>query len=231
MLCKDNFEANLDDLDYANNSGLGSAVMSVLGWIPQDDSTEPATEDDIDIIVMETPSVDVDSVIGDEEDGNGSDYSADTDSEIDFDAPPMSPISESFHETDTGAENDDSNALPVSPVTVCAGLTAGNGVENSEHQQVDKTSCAVSSWQGFKLVGDNIDKNICPSFSRLDKITKSLHCFYYYAVINRLDLSSFLDVTPSTPVDVNKLLINNNDVAQLNSDAIILISRYGNQYL
>jgi len=69
----------------------------------------------------------------------------DTNSEIDFDAPPMSPISESFHETDTGAENDDYNALPVSPVIVCPGLTVGNGVKNSERQQVDKTSCAVSS--------------------------------------------------------------------------------------
>ena len=29
-LFKDNCEANLDDLDYENNGGLGSAVLSVL---------------------------------------------------------------------------------------------------------------------------------------------------------------------------------------------------------
>ena len=210
-------------MDYDNNSGLGSAVMSVLGFIPQDESTGDATEDETDI-TDEIPSSDVYSVSGDEEDGNDSEYGSCTDSECDFDAPPMSPISEGFNEGDMNSGNNDTNALPVTPVTVCTEPTA---VENSEPQQSERIS---SSWCGFKLVGDNIDKNVRPSFSRLDRKTKSLHCFHYYAVLDRLDLSSFSDITPNTLVDPNKLLIDNSDVAQLNSDAVTLISRYINQH-
>ena len=121
------------------------------------------------------------------------------------------------NEADRGAGNNDSNAITVSTVVVCVGQTAGNSVENNEPQQVEQTS-----WYGFKAVGDNFDKNVHPSFCRLDKGTKSLHCFHYYAVLDRLDLSSLSDVTPNTPVDANKLLINVNDVAQLNSDAVTL---------
>ena len=197
--------------------------MSVLGWIPQDESNEATEEDNIDA-VDEIPSDDVDSVISDEEDGNSSEYGSDTDSECDIDAPPMSPISDSFHEADKDTENEDFNALPVCPVTSCVSPTAGNCVENREHRQTEETS-SPSRWYGFKAVGDNIDKNVRPSFSRLDKNTKSLHCFHHYAVLDRINLSSFSDVTPNTPVDANKLLINHNDVAQLNSDAVIQISR------
>ena len=49
-------------------------------------------------------------------------------------------------------------------------------------------------------------------------------------MLDRLDLSSFSDITPNTLVDPNKLLIDNSDVAQLNSDAVTLISRYINQH-
>ena len=113
--------------------------MSVLGWIPQDEFTEATTEDGIDTI-DEMPSDDVDSVIGDEEDENGSECT-DTDSESDFDAPPMSPISESLREIEADTEKDDSNPLSV---TVCAHPTNGNCVENNEPQRVEQTSCTLS---------------------------------------------------------------------------------------
>jgi len=45
-------------------------------------------------------------------------------------------------------------------------------------------------------------------------------------VLDRLDLSSYSDVSPTAPVDVNKLLVTTTDVAQLDSDAITLMSRY-----
>ena len=110
-------------MDYDNNSGLGSAVMSVLGWIPQDEFIEASIEDGIDTI-DEMPSVDIDSVIGDEEDENGSDCT-DIDSESDFDTPPMSPISESLCEVEADTEKDDYNPLSV---TVCAHPTNGHCV-------------------------------------------------------------------------------------------------------
>ena len=80
-------------------------------------------------------------------------------------------------------------------------------------------------WTGFKVVGDNLDKNICSSFSRLDKKTRSLHYFHHYAVLDRIELSSFSDKTPNDPVDVTKLLVTTEDIAQLESDCVILIQR------
>ena len=194
----------------------------MLGFTPQEDeSTEATTEDEIDM-TDEMASVDVDSISGDEEDGSDSEYGSYSDSECDFNASPISCISD---EGDINNEHNDTVAFPVTPVTACVDPTSECNVENSE--QAEWTSSA--SWHGFKLVGDNIDKNVRPSFSRLNKQTKSLHCFHYYALLDRLDLSSNSDITLSSPVDVNKLMINPSDVAQLNNDAVIVISRYLNQ--
>ena len=113
--------------------------MSVLGFIPQDESTGDATEDETDI-TDEIPSADVYSVSGDEEDGNDSEYGSCTDSECDFDAPPMSPISEGFNEGDMNSGNNDTNALPVTPVTVCTEPTAVEIVN-------------LKSWNGYLQVG------------------------------------------------------------------------------
>ena len=75
---------------------------------------------------------------------------------------------------------------------------------NNPQQDEMSSQQTVSSWHGFKVVGDNIDKNFHPSFSRSDRKTQSPHYFHYYAVLDRLDLSSCSDDIPTTPVDVNK---------------------------
>ena len=195
-------------MDYDNNSGLGSAVMSVLGWIPQEDSDEVSNEEDEDTVDEIPSNADIDSVISDEEDEDSIDYGSDTDSECDIDAPVMSPISDV-----------DGNNYNANPVPCFSGYFAGNSAEP------EQTYVASSEWHGFKAVGNNID-NIRPSFSRLDKNTNSLHCFHHYAGLDRVNLSSLSDVTPNAPVDVDKLLINCNDVPQLNSDAVVQIARY-----
>lgn len=51
-----------------------------------------------------------------------------------------------------------------------------------------------SNWVSFKIVGDNIDKNVQPRFMRVDAPTRSLHYFHAYAVKDRVDLSSFSDI-------------------------------------
>lgn len=72
---------------------------------------------------------------------------------------------------------------------------------------------------------DNVDKNIHPSFQRFDNATTSKHWIHAYAVKDRVDLSLYSENPITTPIDVKDLLINNTDVAQLENDAIILISR------
>ena len=47
-----------------------------------------------------------------------------------------------------------------------------------------------SSWFGFKIVGDNIDKNIHPRHQTIDSRTKSLHYFHAFAALVCVDLSS-----------------------------------------
>ena len=52
-----------------------------------------------------------------------------------------------------------------------------------------------SSWKGFKIVGDNIDKNFRRSFQRVDFIqTRSFHYFHSYAVLDRIDISGYTDI-------------------------------------
>ena len=46
-----------------------------------------------------------------------------------------------------------------------------------------------SSWKGFKIVGDNIDKNVHRSFQRVDFQTRSFYYVHSYAVFDSIDLS------------------------------------------
>ena len=91
-----------------------------------------------------------------------------------------------------------------------------------------ETSCRSSGWYGFKIVGDNIDKNVHPRHQTLDRRTQSLHFFNCYAVQDRCDFSSFSDTMPFpdfSNFDVVQLLPQKNDVAQLLSDVTILVAR------
>ena len=76
-------------------------------------------------------------------------------------------------------------------------------------------------YHGFKVVGDNIDKTIRPSFERIDHHSISLHYYHSYAVLNRVDLSGLDDVQCSGVCDLPKLL---------KSHYSILISRYYTWY-
>ena len=81
-------------------------------------------------------------------------------------------------------------------------------------------------WSGFKLVGDNIDKNFRRSFYRHYRKTISMHAFHMYAVKDRIDFSSLSDVAPTgAKVDVTKLLIDQTQVDELNKHVVTLLSR------
>lgn len=98
-------------------------------------------------------------------------------------------------------------------------------LEAAEHLD-EEIQTNTLSWKGFKIVGDNIDKNIKPSFKRYDNKTDSIHYFHHYALLDRLDLSAYTEVLPTTPLDLSKLLVSRDDVCQLENHAIILLSRY-----
>ena len=83
-----------------------------------------------------------------------------------------------------------------------------------------------SGWFGFKIVGDNLDRNFRRSFKRHGKKTISMHAFHMYAVKDRIDFSSYSDIAPANAqVDVTKLLIGKTQLDKLNKDVMVLLSR------
>lgn len=92
---------------------------------------------------------------------------------------------------------------------------------SSEEQQAK-----LSEWPGFKIVGDNIDKNFHPSFQCYSNKTNSIHAFHMYVVQDRVDFSSFSDIKPVCKVDESKLLITETDIDKFESDIVVLVSRF-----
>ena len=70
----------------------------------------------------------------------------------------------------------------------------------------------VTSWPGFKLVIDNVDKNIRPSFQRIDRQTQSLHYCHTIAVKDRIDLSEYSEVSCNNLVTFSDFLPNAQDL-------------------
>ena len=84
----------------------------------------------------------------------------------------------------------------------------------------------ASTWTGFKLVKDNLDKNVRPSNQRIDHQTKSYHYCHAFAVKDRVNLSSCSDIRPdSLQIDPFCLLPTADDLEQLKKNFVILVSR------
>ena len=103
----------------------------------------------------------------------------------------------------------------------------GVNLEVEDEDGLQDLSCTPNHWSGFKLVIDNLDKNFRLSFQRCDKQTESMHICHVLAVKDRIDFCSYNDDDPvAAIIDVEKLLINKDDLKQVKSDAKILFSRY-----
>ena len=121
---------------------------------------------------------------------------------------------------DSDAEICDTENHPTDYTELCSSETT---------EVTDTESTVVSTWTGFKLVGDNIDKNLRPSFQRLNKQTISLHYFHTYAVADRIDFSTLSDVVPENiTIDPSTFLPNHADLEALHQEFQILIIRYSN---
>ena len=96
----------------------------------------------------------------------------------------------------------------------------------SEEEGNSSQEC-LTPWCGFKIVSDNIDKNIQPSHQRLDRQTQSLHYFHSFAVRDRIDLSAYSDQPPSIPPVIGASTITHtaSDLASFQMECEILVSR------
>lgn len=84
----------------------------------------------------------------------------------------------------------------------------------------------------YKLVGDNIDKNVCPRDMRSDHQTQSFHFFHTYAVKDRVDLSRFSDQKkPPEVFNADELLPSSDDRKQLADNYIHLFIRVQMKYM
>ena len=96
--------------------------------------------------------------------------------------------------------------------------------EFEETDNIPPASAAVCT--GYKIVGDNIDKNIRRTHQRIDRTTRSLHYFHMFAVKDRLDFSYLSDHRPTqVEIDIQVLLPGATDLAAIKKDFEILISR------
>ena len=80
----------------------------------------------------------------------------------------------------------------------------------------------------YKLVGDNIDKEVCPRDMRSDYQSRSLHYFHKYAVRDRVDLTEVSDakkVPDVKAIQLQELLPTSNDTKELRKNFSIVIAR------
>ncbi len=95
-------------------------------------------------------------------------------------------------------------------------------------------TASTSGWFGFRIVGDNIDKNVKPRDMRSDHQTQSLHYFNSFAILDRVDLSHYssspLRLDPAE-LDPIVFLPSKEDYDALEDNMNVLISRVIVQYM
>ncbi|XP_065908049.1 uncharacterized protein [Dysidea avara] len=106
-------------------------------------------------------------------------------------------------------------------------VAASNQVINNQTHTTQSASLNVSNnCSGYVIVGDNIDKNIRPSYQRQDRTTQSLHYFHSYAVLNRLDTSGLSDNRPShITISPEKIIPDFSERQKLLGDFETLVTR------
>ena len=133
-------------------------------------------------------------------------------------SPPFSPV--------TPVQDGSSDFHPTS--TPLLTLPNESGVVQEE-----TNTTPLSQWHGFKYVGDNIDKNVKPRHQTLDSQGKSLHYFHYYALMDRIDLSTESDEPPSETVSltIDDILPTEDDYTTILSNFATLASRVICEYI
>lgn len=83
---------------------------------------------------------------------------------------------------------------------------------------------ALSLNSGYKLVFDNIDKNIKPRYMRSDSQTLSLHYVQMYGVKDRVDYSTYSSLK-QTEANLYSILPGLNDYELIKNDFVVVVSR------
>ena len=139
-------------------------------------------------------------------------------------APPFSPLSDVSDKETRSSSNESESDIEEFLDEPSLELPPANQ-DGSTSAPSNQCSSQVA-WHGYKLVGDNIDKDIRASFQRLGHTTQSLHYFHAYAVLDRVDFTGLSDVRDSgVAVDPVTLLPSDSDLSSLEKEMSTLISR------
>ena len=167
------------------------------------DNQVPTANDDL---ISQQQQIDTDSdnyITEDEEqEANGEDS---------IDSPPFSPVS---------CASEDPLEQQIQQT-----ISEQHVEENSSSNAQNEDNNNQLQWNGFTIVIDNLDKNICRSFQRIDFQTRSLHICNAYAVKDRVNFSRYSDKqTSDYVVDLKQLLPSVLDFQNLREDFQSLIS-------
>lgn len=112
------------------------------------------------------------------------------------------------------------------------GLSSSDQLPEQPAAALLPTQAAVTlhdrQWSGFKLVGDNIDKNVHRTYQRLGQETMSLHYFHHFAVLDRVDFGQLSNVSPcvdNLDIEDLQLIPSANDIRILQDEFAVLVSR------
>ena len=108
----------------------------------------------------------------------------------------------------------------------CQESAEPTNLDTPSDQPQGLSSPESSQWTGFKIVGDNVDKNVRPTLQLLTHQTKYLHHFHSYAVKDRVNLSSASDASKSCPSDLSSFVMSSQDWNWFKDTCQILVSRY-----
>ena len=130
-----------------------------------------------------------------------------------------SPLSESSNSTENSSESQ---------------LSANHSESDSDSSSSLESDGLSTQCVTYKLVGDNIDKNVRPREMRSDCQTRSLHYFHTYAVRDRVDMSQFsndVHIPDVSSIDLKQLLPTPTDEDKLRDNFAILVGRTLAKYM
>ena len=87
------------------------------------------------------------------------------------------------------------------------------------------TATYTEARRGYKIVVDNIDKNVKPRNMQIDAQTKSLHYVQTYSVKNRIDFGKLSDVRPTGEQSLYDLLPTTKDYEKLKESFAVHVAR------
>lgn len=142
---------------------------------------------------------------------------------------------------ESSAESLDSGTVSSPNISLLTGSEANVHSSSKNHSCTEHQSCGGNAPQnssntaqprpGYKIVIDNIDKNIKPRNMRVYAMTKSLHYVRIYSVKERIDFGKLSDVPPSGEKCLYDILPTTDDYEKLKTNFSVHVAHVMVEYI